>query len=79
MSDQDKDARQSVPCVFFRKGSCRNGASCPFLHDLTTPTSNPAARAKVSAPRNIVVELKPGEKHSYQRCKFGQTTNVLQA
>lgn len=25
---------QPRPCVFFRKGTCRNGASCPYSHDV---------------------------------------------
>jgi hypothetical protein len=66
MSEQDKDPRQNVPCVFFRKGSCRNGASCPFLHELKSPTAEKSAAekstapTKAPAPRNIIVELKPG-------------------
>ena len=24
-------------CVFFRKGSCRNGDTCPFSHDPNAP------------------------------------------
>lgn len=61
MSDQQTDARQRVPCVFFRRGSCRNGASCPFLHELQPLASNPAANSKAAAPRHITVELKPGK------------------
>jgi hypothetical protein len=61
MSEQDKDPRQNVPCVFFRKGSCRNGASCPFLHELKSPVAEKsAASTKAPASRNIIVELKPG-------------------
>mmetsp|Transcript_19476 Transcript_19476/g.39709 ORF Transcript_19476/g.39709 Transcript_19476/m.39709 type:complete len:276 (-) Transcript_19476:189-1016(-) len=55
--------KSAVPCVFFRKGSCRNGDACPFSHDLNAPEppapqrSPPAARA---APGPLVVTLKPG-------------------
>ena len=27
-----RPGRAQTPCVFFAKGSCRNGAHCPFAH-----------------------------------------------
>ncbi|KXN86589.1 Replicase polyprotein 1ab [Leucoagaricus sp. SymC.cos] len=29
---------QRAPCMFFRKGNCKNGANCSFLHDLSSST-----------------------------------------
>mmetsp|Transcript_7669 Transcript_7669/g.15016 ORF Transcript_7669/g.15016 Transcript_7669/m.15016 type:complete len:275 (-) Transcript_7669:263-1087(-) len=54
--------RKPTPCVFFRKGSCRNGDACPFSHDLSLPDPVPARQqpAGKAAPPPIVVTLKPG-------------------
>lgn len=58
------DLRRNVPCVFFKKGSCRNGDKCPFSHELNqtdAPSTSLPSPTKAQAPRSIVLDLKPGE------------------
>ena len=60
--------KKNVPCIFFKKGACRNGDACPFSHDPNTPdappTSSPkAARPPRQAPAPVVIELDPTAKY----------------
>ena len=41
--------KATVPCLFWPKGTCTRGDSCPFLHD---PKPKPAAKPKAAAPAN---------------------------
>lgn len=56
------DGKKGTPCVFFRKGSCRNGDSCPFSHDPNCPEAPPpqrspkAERPARQAPKPLMVE-----------------------
>jgi DNA polymerase III epsilon subunit-like protein len=53
-------SKKNTPCIFFRKGSCRNGDSCPFSHDPNTPDACPVASSpKRPPPRPVVVQLDP--------------------
>jgi len=57
-----------MPCVFFKKGNCRNGDACPFSHDpslagSSVPSPNnrpPRPERPTSAPAPMIVELMPG-------------------
>ena len=52
-----RPGRAQTPCVFFAKGSCRNGAHCPFAHvkadDVpdVSQTKHPGEEAPDSPPR----------------------------
>ena len=35
--------KKNVPCIFFKKGACRNGDACPFSHDPNTPDAPPTS------------------------------------
>eukprot|EP00802_Teleaulax_amphioxeia_P025548 Tamp_26420.p1 GENE.Tamp_26420~~Tamp_26420.p1 ORF type:complete len:292 (+),score=75.06 Tamp_26420:42-878(+) len=62
MAEGGKD-KKGTPCIFFRKGSCRNGDSCPFSHDPNTPDAPPPERspqrAQRQAPRPLTVAYDP--------------------
>mmetsp|Transcript_56608 Transcript_56608/g.135131 ORF Transcript_56608/g.135131 Transcript_56608/m.135131 type:complete len:275 (+) Transcript_56608:222-1046(+) len=55
---------KSFACIFFRKGTCRNGDTCSFSHDPNAPDapikSAGPPRVSPSKPRPAVIELKPG-------------------
>ena len=37
--DPDQDKNQAVkPCIFYNRGSCKNGDECPFTHIKSKPT-----------------------------------------
>jgi len=55
------DGKKKTACIFFRKGSCRNGDTCPFSHDPNAPEapaperSPNGERPKRQAPRPVMV------------------------
>ena len=55
--DQPKaPAKATVECLFFPKGTCNRGDSCPFVHNPTKPPAKakPAATAKPAAVAFVV-------------------------
>ena len=36
-SGKDKD-KSKIPCIFYPKGTCKNGKNCPFLHKDASPS-----------------------------------------
>ena len=42
--------KATVPCLFWPKGTCNRGESCPLRHE---PKPKPAAKPKAAAPANV--------------------------
>mmetsp|Transcript_39713 Transcript_39713/g.97611 ORF Transcript_39713/g.97611 Transcript_39713/m.97611 type:complete len:279 (-) Transcript_39713:448-1284(-) len=63
MEGAGRPQQKQTPCIFFRKGTCKNGDGCAFSHDpnlvvAAAPPREP--RSPAAAPKPYIVELLPG-------------------
>ena len=67
-SGKDKD-KSKIPCIFYPKGTCKNGKNCPFLHKDASPSvpakgdgkqraNSPAKRRRPSKKRGKSADKK---------------------
>ena len=48
----DKKDTSKIPCLFYPKGTCKNGKSCPFMHKDASPSVPAKGDAKGGKPRS---------------------------